>query len=350
MFTRLALATCLVAVVAFLGMSFYISVPAFDEARGNFAPEIADPLQALTFARAPEGLVLVTAHEGDAVSGINLTDAFGEAETASFLEFVRDLDARDLAGLNQPVESFPLSSLQMPLDYHHPHVAAGTNFKEHADEVYSDDPPFLFPKLAHAGAWNDGVPFTRRLDFEAELCAFPLADVTDAESLPPFGLVLCNDFTDRWTLITQLDLGQPLGLTGFADGKGRAGYLPTGYLVVVPRSPGFYLGVELSLYVNDQLRQRFTMDEVIMPLDNIVTQALETHATRYQQGQGTVPLLPAPMIPKGTLILTGTAAGVLFKPLNVWRQGFYLQPGDVVRTEGTWLGHLENVIVDEAGR
>lgn len=42
-----------------------------------------------------------------------------------------------------------------------------------------------------------------------------------------------------------------------------------------------------------------------------------------------------------TLVLTGTAAGVLFKPANIWSQGFYLQAGCVVRTEATYLGHLE---------
>jgi hypothetical protein len=33
---------------------------------------------------------------------------------------------------------------------------------------------------------------------------------------------------------------------------------------------------------------------------------------------------------------------VIFKPANIWNQGFYLQAGDVVRTEATYLGHLEN--------
>jgi 2-keto-4-pentenoate hydratase/2-oxohepta-3-ene-1,7-dioic acid hydratase in catechol pathway len=35
---------------------------------------------------------------------------------------------------------------------------------------------------------------------------------------------------------------------------------------------------------------------------------------------------------------------VLFKPLNIWGQQFYLQPGDVVRTQATYLGHLTNRI------
>ena len=56
--------------------------------------------------------------------------------------------------------------------------------------------------------------------------------------------------------------------------------------------------------------------------------------------------MPGETIPQGRLILTGTAAGVLFKPLNIWNQIFYLQPGDHVRTEATFLGHLENKIVD----
>lgn len=49
-------------------------------------------------------------------------------------------------------------------------------------------------------------------------------------------------------------------------------------------------------------------------------------------------LLPRLFIPSSTLMLTGTAAGVLFQPANIWNEGFYLQPGDVVRTVTTFLG------------
>ncbi|MEQ8861701.1 MAG: fumarylacetoacetate hydrolase family protein [Pseudomonadales bacterium] len=334
--------------IAFVTATWWVSRPVFSETRGDFAPGIADPAQALTFARSADGLIWVTGHTGDAVTGINLTKIHGEAATADLIDFVSALDPALPAPAGE-TESFPLSALNRPLDYAFPHIAAGTNFKEHADEIYSDDPPFLFPKLVEAGRWQDPVPFTSRLDFEAELCLFPLADIDSPDELPDFGLVLCNDFTDRWTLVKELEFGGPLGLTGFASGKGRAGYLPTGYLVVIPRSPDFYLSLELSLYLNDHLRQRFAMRDAILTIEGIIAQAFAQRDTPFQKGDEAVSLMPHGNIPRGTLILTGTAAGVIFKPFNIWYQGFYLEPGDTVRTEGTWLGHLENNVAVGGG-
>ncbi len=336
--------TLIALLLAFAAFSFYVSQPVVEGSRGSFEPVIANPTDALTFARVPEGLILVTQHEGDALIGVNLTARFGEARTADLIDFAADFHQAALPDVKESAERFPLDDLVSPLAYHYPSVAAGTNFKEHAEEIYSDDPPFLFPKLAEAGRWNEGVPFLPRLDFEAELCMFPLADIKSAGSPAEYGLVLCNDFTDRWTLLKELDLGEPLGLTGFASGKGCEKCLPTGYLVVIPRTPDFYLSLNLSLYVNDELRQQFRMADLILPIEEIVSQAFRNRNADYRKADEAVSLLPHDHIPKGTLILTGTAAGVLFKPANIWNQGFYLQAGDVVRTEATYLGHLENTI------
>lgn len=329
-------------VLAFVGFSYYVSQPAVEGTRGSFEPMIADRGDALTFARSAEGLILVTRHAGDAVIGVNLTRLFGEAATADLIAFVSDLDPATLPNVNTVSEQYPLDELVMPLSYSYPSVAAGTNFEEHAEEIYSDDPPFLFPKLTEAGNWNADIPFLPRLDFEAELCMFSLSDIESADSQPEFGLVLCNDFTDRWTLLKELELGQPLGLTGFASGKGCEACLPTGYLVVIPRSSDFYLSLNISLYVNDELRQQFSMEDVILPIEAIVSQAFENQNAVYRKGNEPVSLLPHGHIPRTTLILTGTAAGVIFKPANIWNQGFYLQQGDVVITQATYLGHLEN--------
>ena len=48
-----------------------------------------------------------------------------------------------------------------------------------------------------------------RLDYEAELCLIPLADIVRPDQEVEFGLLLCNDFTDRWTLVREIDLGEP---------------------------------------------------------------------------------------------------------------------------------------------
>lgn len=334
-----------IVVMLFVAATYWVSRPAFNETRQGFSPTIADPAEAYTFARTAEGLVYVTAHDGDALKGVNLTRLLGEASTNDFSSVVSALDAGAMT--DEGEETFPLNLLQNPFDYQYPYIAAGTNFKEHAEEVYSNDPPFLFPKLVAAGDWNDKVPYRPRLDFEAELCMFPLSDIRSKDDRPRFGLVLCNDFTDRWTLIKEMKLSKPLGLTGFAAGKGCPGCMPTGYLVVIPRSPVFYLSLNVSLYVNDKLRQNFAMKDLILPIEDLIAQAFEKRGESYAKGDETVSLMPAGYIPKGTLILTGTAAGVILKPLNIWKQSFYLAPGDVVRTEATFLGHLENTVVEE---
>ena len=344
---KIAVVALVALALVFIGSSYYVSRPVVEGTLGEFRPVIADRADALTFARAGKDLILVTAHEVDGITGINLSKHFGSEVTADFIAFASSLDETALPIGEATLESYPLDALVMPLSYPYPSIAAGTNFKEHAEEVYSDEPPFLFPKLSAAGAWNDEVPFLSRLDFEAELCMFPLADIDSPAALPAFGLVLCNDFTDRLTLIKEIDLGQPLGLTGFASGKGCEQCLPTGYLVVIPRSADFYLSIQLSLYVNDDLRQAFNMREVIMPIEEIIAGAFRNSGTEYRTSDGAVQLLPSGHIPKGSLILTGTAAGVLFKPLNFWHQGFYLQPGDVVRTEATYLGYLSNTVGEE---
>ena len=83
---------------------------------------------------------------------------------------------------------------------------------------------------------------------------------------------------------------------------------------------------------------------MILSIEEIVAKALTDAEVPYQKGTDTVPLLPSNEIRQNSLILTGTGAGVLFKPLNIWGQHFYLQRGDVVRTEATYLGHLVNRI------
>ena len=114
--------------------------------------------------------------------------------------------------------------------------------------------------------------------------------------------------------------------------------------MVVPQSPEFYRVMSVGLYVNDQFRQQFDLTDVILSIEAIVAKALEDVALRYQKGSDPVPLLPGNAIRRNSLILTGTGAGVLFKPLNIWGQQFYFQRSDVVRTEATYLGHLVNRI------
>ena len=199
------LATLLVAFVAF---SYHSSALLFDDMRAEYKPAVANPDEALTFARSRTSLILVTDHDEETVSGRDLTAVFGgDADNLQDLFAANRFDA--LIKADAPDVIVRLEELVVPINYSFPHIAAGTNFRAHADELYVDDPPFLFPKLSQASYWNASVPFIPRLDFEAELCVFPLQDIVSPATEVTFGLVLCNDFTDRWTLVSDVDLSQP---------------------------------------------------------------------------------------------------------------------------------------------
>lgn len=342
-FLARALLALLIVAAGFIAYSFYVSRPAVDVTWDAAQPHlIADPEAALTFARTASSLIRVTRHTGYAVEGFDITAALGDSR--DLIDAYAQLGYQGLAAATGPEVTVPLTELTVPVDFHYPYVAAGTNYSEHAEEVYLDDPPFLFPKLARASAWNDPVKFFPRLDFEAELAMVPLTDIDSPDRPVDYALVLCNDFTDRWTLVRQLDLGAPMGTTGFAAGKGRPSFLPTGYLFVIPRSAAFYETVALELAVNGEARQRFSAADMILKIDDIVRQAFAQAGHTFLDGAEPVSLLPSGVIPRGTLLLTGTAAGVLFKPVNLWNQGFYLQRGDRVVTRATFLGHLDNRI------
>jgi 2-keto-4-pentenoate hydratase/2-oxohepta-3-ene-1,7-dioic acid hydratase in catechol pathway len=61
-----------------------------------------------------------------------------------------------------------------------------------------------------------------------------------------------------------------------------------------------------------------------------------------------VPLTSQPNILAGTLLLSGTGAGVIFKPLNAWNPWLYLKDGDRVITVADYLGHPENPVTASA--
>ncbi len=334
--------------LCFGAYSYYVSQPLFDtrlEAQPLF--KIAGRSQALTFARSNEALILVLKHHGDRVSGINLTQLYGSDKTANLIDLYHSVGYQALSEIEGPLSPAPLSSLIQPYHYTGPHLAAGTNYSEHAEEVHLDDPPFIFPKLAQTTAWNADVTFTQRLDYEAELCMVPLHDIYNVNKAREFGLILCNDFSDRYTLLKQLKLSEPMGTTGFADAKGKSSFFPTGYLFVIPKEADFYLDIALKLHVNNRTRQDFSSATMILKVDDIVNQAFSLKETPFYTNESSVSLLPHGKVTQGSIILTGTSAGVIFKPINIWNQGFYLSLGDEVITSADFLGHLNNRIVSE---
>ena len=134
----------------------------FDEplaASPDAAFDVLPVSQASTMARRTDGRILLVV--GATPQGVDAVDvnAALQITEANPLALLRESGYERLAALLGEVsQPEPLESLGMPFDPAYPHIAAGTNFRAHAEEVGLDDGPFLFLKLTRATAWNAPVP------------------------------------------------------------------------------------------------------------------------------------------------------------------------------------------------
>lgn len=350
--------TLAASALALMAASLWISRPLFDEHLQPGALEsvaIAPPEQALTFARYLEGqdlrVLLVTQYENGRVSGISPYRFFRLDDDDPVRLFDRlGYDAlAEAAGSGAPRITVPSGDLLLPFDVTGHNIGIGTNYAEHARESRVPEQPFVFPKLVRPTVFNAIVPRadSLRLDYEAELGFVALTDLAAGFEPQTMGLVLGNDFTDRWSLLRNLSFRAEMGTTGFVDGKSREGYAPIGNLLVIPRDLGrFYPQVNLRLYVNGRLRQHADAGRMSWGPQAVLDAVFARESWAFHRRDGTVALLPAPgIIPRGTIIFSGTPAGVAFKPLNIWNPWAYLQPGDEVVMHSDGLGILKNRIV-----
>ena len=99
---------------------------------GTFGTVGIAPLEeALTFARDKAGtrLILVSSYQGRQVTGIDLTAAFGAVDPIALYN-AKGYDA--IAAVSGDEVTLPVSELGLPVDLTASHIAAGTNFPEHA--------------------------------------------------------------------------------------------------------------------------------------------------------------------------------------------------------------------------
>lgn len=337
-------------VAAVMVFGAWVTRPLYDETLEGDAlasVTLAPISEALTLARSESGVLLLVV--GTDATGIHAVDVAAASGRDSLVDAIDAFDALGREGLQAlaraETKHHAWTDLQIPIAEHYPHIAAGTNFKAHADEVGHAGEPFLFPKLSHATAWNADVAAVGRMDHEVELCAALLTDHSE-ESPAQLGYLLCGDFTDRWSLVQNIDLDGPMGTTGFPDAKGGATRLPVGPFLVIPNEPNAWKSFELSLYVNGQMRQRASAGLMIWSPEEILRRALADCETPYRVGERTVHLAGCDRIDTGTILLTGTPEGVLFHPATIWNPRAYLREGDVVTSMGTYLGVMKNVVRD----
>ncbi len=350
-----ALSLMLAVIVVY---SLLISRPLFDERLDPEAPysiAIAPAAQALTFARyRADGqmrTLLVTKYERGEVFGINTYSQLGINDDPIALFAMLGYEALERAvHPGAPLEVVDVQSLEIPFETISGNIGIGTNYLEHARESQVAEKPFVFPKLVQPTHFTAPVPQgdSRLLDYEAELGFVALDDLSPGAPPQRMGLVLGNDFTDRWSLVLNFAGDTEMGTTGFVEGKSREGYAPIGNLLVIPKNlDEFYPQVELKLYVNGRLRQREKAGAMVWGPAEMLQEIFGRESWIFRRYDGTAPLLPrARTIPQRAIIFSGTPAGVMFKPANIWNHWTYLQPGDEVIIKSEHLGMLRNKIIN----
>ena len=342
---------------------------------------IAPLNQALTFARWGEGgtakTFVVSSYEDGVVKGFDLSPLLkpGEDAIAAYNRLGYEAIATFVAAAPTQI-SYEAAALALPVDLRAVHVAAGTNYPEHADEAKVKNGPFMFAKIAQPTSARATIPASKGLlDYEVELCLVTLSPVL-ASAGAKGGLILCNDVTDRAALLRGADTDDIASGKGFTDGKSGIGFLPIGDLFIVPRDlKTFVAPLELRLSVNGEERQRTRVTNWIWDLDRLLLETAKRAGVSWswREGSAQLPVSREGLLPDRTLVLAGTPAGTIFKGPGLatfvrggfdWLAGHgrrsiveavvermiaderasggYLQPGDVVTIQVNYLGTLEN--------
>src|SRR3989338_2695101 len=224
--------------------------------------EIAPVEEALTFARNKAGtrLLLVSFYEEKQVTGIDLTLAFGASDTVALYN-AKGYDA--IAAASGEAVTLPVSELGLPVDLTASHIAAGTNFPEHAEESSVEDGPFLFAKEVEPTSFDAPIPAgDALLDYEVELAFVALEPFGISQAPAAAGLILCNDVTDRAKLMRNIDASDVTSRKGFTTANNPPGFLPVGNLFVIPRDlRAFASAVELRLWRGGELKKTASQPE-----------------------------------------------------------------------------------------
>lgn len=338
--------------------------------------KIAPIGDALSFARVGKQTIAVSSYANGRVTGLPVGK---EGEDA--ISLVNRLGYDGVSALiakgGAPTTA-NVAELAVPVDLLSRHIAAGTNYREHAEEATVEGGPFLFAKYVAPTPSRASVSAgDALLDYEVELCLVTL-DATPTTQRAKGGLMLCNDVTNRAKLMRNVDVAHPESGKGFTTGKSAPGYLPVGDLFVVPRDLNRYVaGLTLQLSVNGQERQRTPATMWIWDLDRLLTEAgkLRDREWAYAGGTARLPIDAEGNVPARTLVLAGTPGGTVFAGVDLrsigrglaawlaggWDKPFtaqvieshialarqqkrYLQPGDrmTIRVDG--LGSLDNYI------
>ena len=346
--------------ISAISYSFHVSTPLYTD---TLAPSqlstmaIAPADQALTFARAKLGgkttVLLVTQYENNQLTGINLNQTLSSTLSDPIDVFNQQgYDALQTIRSNNHNNTVTLAinELMIPINTQMDNIGVGGNYVEHVEESgLASKAVFVFPKKVQPTLFNSAIngQIHGRLDYEMELGLVPLSDITAQDAAPAYlGFILCNDFTDRLTLVKDINQSLAMGTTGFALAKSQPNFLPVGNLFVIPKNHQTFLEkVEMKLYVNDQLRQSETAKNMREKPKDILELVFNNNSLSFDSAGLALNLLNNNQISKGTIILSGTPAGVIFRITNVLNPMVYLQEGDKVTIQANYLGAVVNDIL-----
>ncbi|HEY4600110.1 MAG TPA: fumarylacetoacetate hydrolase family protein [Cerasibacillus sp.] len=214
--------------------------------------------------------------------------------------------------------------LEAPIQRPQKMICVGQNYREHILEMGRELPeyPVLFAKFPNAIIGpEDNIPFhpiSEQLDYEAEF-AFVIGkrakNVSEEDALDYVaGYTIGNDVTYRDIQRRTLQ---------WLQGKSVDGSAPLGPWLVTSDEIADPSGLDISLSVNGELRQKSNTENLVFTIPKLVAFISKLMT-----------------LEPGDIIMTGTPAGVGFA---MEPQGF-LKDGDVVRIEIENIGVLENKV------
>jgi len=210
-------------------------------------------------------------------------------------------------------------------------ICIGLNYFEHAASLGAEKPkqPVIVPKgLNTVLGPNAPIELPRflrseKVDYEGELA---VVIGRDAKNVRPeealdyvLGYTIANDVSAR-------DWQFEYGGGQWSRGKNFDTFAPLGPCLVTKGSLPDPSNLKIRTWVNDELRQDSTTARMIFPVPDLIS---------FLSGSST--------LPAGTVILTGTLAGVGIKQTPP----SWLKPGDVIRIEIESIGVLINPVVEE---
>jgi 2,4-diketo-3-deoxy-L-fuconate hydrolase len=289
--------------------------------RKNFK-NVKEPEDALTLSRyLKDGRVhtiAVLEDDGTRVTGIDLSEQLSRYDRNSF-DVIKGLE------YNTVVRHIRSSSDKVSIKYDEllpcvegkEHIAIGINFAEHGKET-GQVKPFMFPKFVQTDPAIHKIDYQKGwlLDHEVELgIVFPSAVCSSADlEHMMIGFMVVNDFTDRAELMRKMDSKNVTGGKGFPDAKSKAGFLPTGPYMVIPKDwREFVTELQLQLSVNGKIRQKGSAVDMVWNIDEIIRRTLlETGKYDSYFQDKKVKLFKGDCIPPNSIIITGTPSGVVF--------------------------------------